>query len=240
MMRQTYLLLIVLFAMPSMAALASDIGRSDSLTVSATGHVEAEPDIVDLQFELFAIAPTLKQAKQQVDETYQNTLVAIKRFNIADQDIQLTQINSRAEYDWQKQQRVFKGQRVSRNLRVTTRQLALYPEVLEALVKVGISEVNNINTRFSNRSQLEQAALANAVQQAKEKATFLAAQFDRRLGKVEHIAEGSAPVFRNHSLTQRGREGVVFAQADAGASLPEAMFGTQKITATVSVIYRLQ
>ena len=238
MIRAIYLLLIVLLVMPNMAALASETVSHDSITVSATGHVDAEPDIVDLQFELFAIAPTLKQAKQQVDETYQNTLTAIKQFNIADQDIQLTRINSRAEYDWQKQQRVFKGQRVSRNLRLTIRQLAIYPEVLESLVNVGISEVTNINTRFSNRAQLEQAALANAVQRAKDKATFLATQFDRRLGQVEQISEGSAPVFRHHSLRQRSESRSVLAQADA--VLPTAMFGTQKIMATVSVIYRLQ
>ena len=102
----------------------------DSITVTGEGFIDAEPDMLDLRVDLFAIKLTLKEAKAEVDQRYRDALKTIKQYKIADTDIKLTRINSQLEYDWNNQRRSFKGYRVSRNLQISIRDLNVYPELL--------------------------------------------------------------------------------------------------------------
>lgn len=209
----------------------------DLITVSGRGVIEAEPDIVDLHFELLAVAKTLADAKQQVDVSYTNVLNAIKAFNIANKDIKLTQLNAGPEYEWLERRRVLKGQRVSRNLQITIRDLDRYPEILQSLVDNGVAQISHVSTRFSDRSAIERKALAKAADVAKAKASFLAIEFDREVGTVVSIAESHVRV---PLPFQRSAPKAIMAEQSIAGDAPPAQFGTQSIQADITVTYRLR
>jgi len=239
-MKAVAITVFVLTALFTVTANAHDTAKvaQDSVTVTGEGFIDAEPDMLDLRVDLFAIKPTLKEAKTEVDQYYRDALKTIKRYKIADTDVKLTRINSNAEYDWKNQQRSFKGYRVSRNLQISVRDLSVYPELLQSLVNAGISNINNATPRFSDDTGIKEQALAVAVESAKRKAWSLAKRFDRVLGKVAFISEGAvSPSFPQPMMTKSRGMSV---QSDALQSAPPAMLGTQRIHATVTVVYRLQ
>lgn len=228
------------FVLSNLVAYAHDETAQvqDSVTVIGNGFIDAEPDMLNLQIEFFATKPTLKEAKTEVDQRYKEALNTIKKYNVADTDIKLTRINSQAEYAWNKQERIFKGYRVSRNLQISIRQIEVYPELLQSLVNAGISNINNAIPRFADDSAINEKALEVAVISAKRKALALAKQFDRKLGQVAFVSEGTVSSLRPQLFKAESR-GLAM-QADNSQAAPPAMFGTQRINATVTVVYRLQ
>lgn len=239
-MKKVTTILFVLSAFFNVIASAHDstVAAQDSVTVTGEGFVDAEPDMLDLRVDLFAIKPTLKAAKAELDQRYREALKVIKNYKIADADVKLTRLNSQTEYDWNKQQRVFKGYRVSRNLQVSVRDLGTYPELLQSLVNANISNINNATPRFSDDTATKEQALAVAVASAKRKAESLAAQFNRRLGQVAFISEGQVNASVPRPMMAKSRSMTV--QSDILQAAPPAMLGTQRINARVTVVYRLQ
>ena len=216
-----------------------DSATVDSITVTGEGFIDAEPDMLDLRVDLFAIKLTLKEAKAEVDQRYRDALKTIKQYKIADTDIKLTRINSQLEYDWNNQRRSFKGYRVSRNLQISIRDLNVYPELLQSLVNAGISNINNATPRFSDDTAIKEQALTVAVDSAKRKAASLAKQFDRKLGQVAFVSEGNVSLLRpQQPIIARAKS--FSAQSASGQTPPPLLLGTQRINASVSVVYRLQ
>lgn len=239
-MKAVAITLFFLTALFTVTVNAHDADRvaQDSVTVTGEGFIDAEPDMLDLRVDLFAVKPTLKEAKAEVDQYYRDALKTIKQYNIADVDVKLTRIHSNAEYDWGKQQRKFKGYRVSRNLQISVRDLSIYPELLQSLVNAGISNINNATPRFSDNTAIKEQALAAAVESAKRKAWSLAKRFDRALGKVAFISEGNVSSSIPQPMIARSRG--MSMQSEAVQSVPPAMLGTQRINASITVVYRLQ
>jgi uncharacterized protein YggE len=205
----------------------------DSVVVMGTGFIDAEPDIVDLNFQLYAVKPNLKEAKSSVDVLYRKALMVIKQYKVADKDIKLTQMNSYKEYEWNKQDRTFKGHRLSRNLQVTVREKEIYPELLQGLVDAGISEVNNVSPRIADKSKVKEQALAKAIEAAKYKAKFMAQQFGRELGDVIFVSEVQ-------TQTVSPRNFAVRAAQQMEPSAPQEQFGAERVTAKITVTYRLK
>lgn len=239
-MKIATVILFVLSAFFNVVASAHDssVAAQDSVTVIGEGFVDAEPDMLDLRVDLFAIKPTLKAAKAEVDQRYREALAIIKNYKITDTDVKLTRLNSQAEYDWNNQQRIFKGYRVSRNLQISVRDLSVYPELLQSLVNANISNINNATPRFSDDTATKEQALTVAVAAAKRKAESLATQFGRSLGPVAFISEGQTNTSVPRPMMAKSRS--MIAPSENVPAVPPAMLGTQRINATVTVVYRLQ
>ena len=237
-MRIFIFVLSVLFAQLSYSVESSSL---DTVTVQGRGFVDIEPDIVDVSFNLYATKKTLPKAKEAVDELYKQALIVIKQFEIQKKDIKLTFINSRPDYEWIDRKRIFKGHRVSRSLKLIIRELDSYPELLEALVNVGLSEINRVSARISDNDQFKRLALKKATIVAKDKAKFLAKEFGRQLDKVLVINETGVHVPRPiiHYRTKTEKTTALSAPV-ADSAPPAANFGTQRISASVSAVFALK
>ena len=236
-MRILIFILGVLFTQFSYAANNEILDR---VTVEGRGYVDVEPDIVNVSFDLYAVKQTLPKAKRAVDELYKIALVELEKFDIQKKDIKLTFINSRPEYEWNENKRILIGQRVSRSLEITVRKLDKYPGLLESLVNAGISEINRISASVSDKQEFERLAMKKAVAVAKDKARFLANEFERQLDKVLVISEigihAPIPLIRNRAESQQA----VLRSVESERKPPSANFGTQRISASVSVIFALK
>lgn len=235
------LLLLMCFVLtPSYVSAHSDNGlTADTVSVSGQGFIEAEPDVVDIHISLMSTKATLKQAKAEVDDRYKDVLQAIRQHKISDKDIKLTRLNSHQDYEWRNSKRIFKGFRVSRNLQISVRDTDKFPNVQQSIIDAGITNITHVSPRFGDDTAIKELALSEAVKVAKRKALSLANQFGRQLGAVASISEGGVnfPSPRPNIRMKQAR-GMAMEMADS-APAPE-MLGTQKITANVSVVFRLQ
>lgn len=238
-MRLSFFLTFILFAISPTLSLAhsNDSLTSDTVSVSGQGFIEAEPDMVDLHINLTATKPTLKEAKTDVDRRYQQVLEAIRGHNISDKDIKLTRLNSHQDYEWRNSKRIFKGFQLSRSLQISIRDTDKFPDVQQSLIDAGISNISHVNPRFSDDTAIKELALAEAVKVAKRKAQSLAKQFDRQLGAVASISEGGVHIPSPRPFAKHPR--AMMADSAESAPAPE-LLGTQKINATISVVFRLK
>ncbi len=207
----------------------------DTISVSGTGEVSAEPDQAIVSLTVSATDLNVNKAKLDADKKYQAVLDAAKNQGVKKADIKISSINLNPEYQWRDNSQILIGTRVSRSLSITLNEIEGVAPLLQELVEGGVSNIDQVQTGFQNRSELERKALVAAISDAKEKAEFLAEQFDKQLGSAYTITENnrSQPMFRSHS------EGMMQAKT-MSAELPQERFGTLKVTASVSVVFHAQ
>jgi len=238
-MRSTSFLLFLFFCSFTQAAteLTSAL-TTEQITVSGTGYIEVEPDKVDLSIGLNALEETLQLAKKKVDKEYRKALSVLLDKKVEKKDIRLTVLSSRPEYEWQKNKRIYKGHRVSRNLKITINQVDDYPELLQSLVDAGISEINHISPGITDRESAQKSALEKAAINAKGKAKLLASTLNRTLGRAVQIKENG--ISMPHQPVYRKQARAEMAMADSQNAAPQAMFGSQRIQANVTVSFLLK
>jgi len=208
----------------------------DQVSVVGAGEIKAEPDQVTLAVSVYAIEKDLKTAKRAADERYQSVLDELREQGINDKDFKVARLDMRPEFEWTTNKRVYKGERVSRSLQIVLKDLTKVTPVLQGLVEGGVSSVDNMSAGFQDEAELKRKALANAVQDAKGKAEFLAEQLDRDLGVAFNIIEqnSAAPMFQDFPMARSSK------MSSQAFSPPPEMFGTQTITANITIAFKLK
>ena len=206
----------------------------EQITVSGVGKVEAEPDQVVLAISVYAIQKELEAAKNEADSRYKSVLEQAKGADIDKKDIRVSRLNMYPEYEWASNERILKGQRVSRSIEITVKDLSVLPTLLQSLVESGISTVDSMTAGFQDKSLYQEKALAQAALDARAKAMFLAEQLDRQLGSAFHIVEQNAHASMYPKMEMASRS-----MASGGAAPPQEQLGTQTITANISVSFKL-
>lgn len=228
-------LLILFLALLSFSACAHDTQPlQDHISVVGTGEVEEIPDQAILSISINAHQPTLPAAKKLADDRYRKALAVLRDNNIEEKHVKATQVMAQPQYEWHSNKRVYKGELVSRTLRITINDLDKVSPLMQELVENEVSTINSLNTDFQDRAALMQRALAAAADNAKQKASFLAKRLGRNLGSAYLISEHntSAPA-------QHRPEMMMKRSMSMDAAPPPEMFGTQKIQAQVSVSFNL-
>lgn len=223
-----------LFAVQSVGAQQLQ-SPQDHISVVGAGEIEGEPDQAILNISISAQESTLVEAKKIADLRYTKVLTQIKDAGIEDKDIKATRINAQPQYEWGSSKRVYKGEKVSRSLRVTINDLDKVSELMQSIVDSGVSTIDSMTTGFQNPQALQQQALGLAADDAKAKAEFLANRLGRKLGQAYLITEQnySTPINQPNIPMMRSSAALESNQA------PEEMFGTQTIKATVNVTFNL-
>lgn len=209
--------------------------EADLISVTGYGMIEEEPDMVTLRVTISAEAARLTEAKSLADRRYKSALKQIKKARIDDKHIKATRIHAQPQYEWASKKRVYRGELVSRSLSIKVFDLGKLPELMQALVEHGISTIDGVDSGFSNEYELKQKALGAAADDAKQKARFLAKRLGRELGVVSKINAQNAGSPRRH--VQQAR--MMTAEMDK-ASAPPELFGTQRITSQVHVVFNLR
>ena len=206
----------------------------EQITVSGVGRVQAEPDQVVLSVSVYAVQKDLTTAKSEADQRYQAVLEQAKKAGVEEKDIRVSQLSMYPEYEWTSNERVLRGQRVSRSINIKVRDLTVLPALTQSLVENGISTVDRMTAGFQDESLYKEQAMAEAALDARAKAMFLSEQLDRQLGAAIKIVEQSAqtPVFPYQEMARHS-------MAADSAAPPKEMLGTQTISATISVSFKL-
>lgn len=223
-MRHLTLLLIVFW--PSVS-FAQDQLRQ--IVVSATGSVAAVPDMATVSFGVYREANTAAVAMATAGEATQDVLSALAAAGVDERDIATRSISLNPVWDQPgARPREARGYAASNSLEVRARDLGELGALIDTVLDAGANQMNGLRFGVSDADVLEQAARADAVRRAKQRAETLAEAAGITLGQVQTISEGAvgpAPMMRGAMMES--------------SAVPIAA-GEMDIQVTVSIVFSIE
>ncbi len=201
-----------ILAAPALAAMIAFAGpaaaqmnpQAPTLTANGTGTVYVVPDIAIVSIGVATRAATAAEALSQNSAEMAQVIATIEAEGVARRDIGTTGFQVYPVYEQQQPPtngnpteppRVV-GYQVSNEVRVTIRDLASSGAILDHVVSAGANQVNGISFDSSDRQGPADAALADAVADARRQAEIMAAAAGVRLVRIVNVsASSNMPMF---------------------------------------------
>ena len=175
------------------AAPATQTGSTVSaggVTVVGQGTAYGQPDQATVVVGVESFAATVAEATTQNQTTLDNVMAALAAAGIADEDIQTTNYSLFAEQTYGENGPTgIAGYRVSNQVNVKIRDIALVGDVLAAVTEAGANAIYGVNFSVADPAALEAEARALAMQDAANRAASLAELGNVALGDITVISE---------------------------------------------------
>lgn len=212
-----------LLMLPSTVLRAEDKPMERTITVSATGTADAEPDRARITSGVSTEADTAREALTKNSETMTKIIDELKGKGIEPKDIQTASFNVEPVTDYSKEgkpPRVI-GYRVSNQVIVLVRKLDQLGDVLDNVVSAGANQIQGLAFEVSKEDSLKDDARKEAVANALRRAKLLATAAGAEVGDVLQISEETSS---NGPVMYAPRMAKVAASApiEAGTSTLEA------------------
>jgi uncharacterized protein YggE len=221
------------------AAPAAQSGSStgiDGITVVGQGTAYGQPDQATVVVGVDTFAPTVGEATTQNQTTLDNVMAALTAAGIPDEDIQTTNYSLYAEQIYgDNGPEGIAGYRVSNQVNVKIRDIALVGDVLGAVTEAGANAIYGVNFSVADPAALEAEARALAMEDAANRAASLAELGSVSLGEVKVISE-----VVGQPVMPLGMGGGSFAVAEQAASAPGISPGQLSYQVQVQVTYDIQ
>jgi uncharacterized protein len=186
---------VALTAIGTVPSRAEDKAMERTITVSAAGTAEAEPDQARITSGVMTEAPTAREALAGNTEAMNKVISELKSKGIDAKDIQTASFNVEPVMDYSKdgQPPKLRGYRVSNQVVVLVRDLDKLGSVLDDLVTAGANQVQGLAFEVSKAETLKDEARKNAIANALRRAKLLAAAARAEVGQVLQISEETTP-----------------------------------------------
>jgi uncharacterized protein YggE len=167
-----------------------------TIAVSGTGRVVLTPDTADLRVGVSKTAKTVKAAREAAATSMTAVIKALKDLGIADKDIQTSTLSLQPVYDYSANTNPPRlvGYQLSNAVAVTVRDLDKLGDAIDNTLAAGATSLDGVAFRVDDQTAAEQQARQAAMEQAKAKATTLAAAAGVSITGVASINETVAPV----------------------------------------------
>lgn len=165
--------------------------RPAVLNLSAYGEVQATPDMASINLGVNSEAPTAAAAMQANAAQMTKVIAALRKAGIADKDIQTSNLNLAAQYDYvQNEPPKLRGYQASNQVTIVVRDLSRLGGAVDATVSAGANQVNGISFGLSDPTAAENAAREKAVKALAAKANLYAAATGTRIARLASLSEG--------------------------------------------------
>lgn len=234
---------LIVAALLSTAAFADD-KPVRTITVNGKAERKVVPDEAHVMVNVSVLDAKLVNAKTQHDQKLRKVMDIAKNAGVDEAQIRTQSSNVQPEYTYENNARHFKGYRVATNLDITVKKIDAVGGLLEKLLAAGLENkadadwmgLTSVNYTISNPDKLRDEMNIEAIKNAQEKASRMAAAAGASLGLVYQINEGNAPSF-NYPRP-------MMAMARAGGMAEDASIapppGEQEVNAVVTVSYELK
>lgn len=210
--------LLPLCVMLTFPALADS---DQTITVTGSGAVALNPSHARLTVAFAALQSDVAVGKKLVDEQSAAYAKVLAEHDINSKDINNAPL---VVYPQQNEQKLDQF-RVERSTTVLIRDLSVYPKLLEAAAKLGVSQIYPVELQVADADKAYKEALTQAFAVAQEKAGLLAKLSGRKLAGVKQVQElSNAPAPRMKDMMM----------AAEGMSVS---FGNQQVRADVQIQY---
>ena len=243
-MKTLYLGSLVLFAATLPVAAIAQTAENPSIqinkdnrtiSISATDHAEADPDVADLHVGFTVYGATLLDAYKAASDSSNGITKAMLDAGATRSEIQSQsqRVSRLSDYEIKTQKGMKFSVQQSWTVSVDPKNAAL---ILDAAVQAGANQSGDINWRLKNNVALDGQAVRLATEHARALAAELAKGLDVTLGKA---------LYATNSVTSNfigPRPMMSFAKsAEAAAPAPLAIEAQRvQSTATVQIIYAIE
>ena len=167
--------------------------QQQGIWVNGQGTVTVEPDIATLRLGIESEASTVSEAQSQAAVAMNNVMDSLDDNGIADRDIQTQyfSIHRETQWDWDKEEEVFVGYRVSNMVIVKIRNIEKISIIIDNAAQAGgdFIRIDSINFSVDDPTEYYEEAREAAIADAKAKAEQLAKLAGVTLGKPTYISE---------------------------------------------------
>lgn len=169
--------------------------QQEGIWVSGTGEVSAVPDIVDLRLGIEATETSVAEAQTQAAEAMDDVMAALTSNGVAAKDVQTQYFSIRqvTRWDWDWEEEVVIGYRVTNTVAVTIRDVDKVGSIIDAVAEAGgdLARIDSINFSVDDPSEYYDEVREEAMADAKVKAEELARLAGVGLGKPTYISEST-------------------------------------------------
>ncbi len=204
-----------------------------TITVTATGTSEAEPDTARITSGVTTEADTARAAMDANSQTMAKLIAGLKDAGIEARDIQTSNLNVSPRYDNSQRREgppAVVGYQVSNDVSILVRDLEKLGSILDQAITLGANQMRGLSFEVSKAETLRDAARTEAIANARRRAELYAKSAGASVGKVLDIAEGG------------GYSGPPRPSYARGAAIMESVpveAGSQTLSATVTVTWEL-
>ncbi|MCG0239046.1 MAG: SIMPL domain-containing protein [Firmicutes bacterium] len=218
-------------------ALAAPAAEGDQKTISVTGRavLEVSPDTAQVTLGVSQVAPTAAESYNRAANAMQRLVAAIREQGIAESEIRTSGLSIYPEYEWNREERRLVGYRTTATVTVTTRNLDRVGAIIDAGVAAGANEVQGIQFLVREEARHLDAALEQAVADARHKAEQVARAMGVKVGRPVQVQVHDM----GSSMPVLVREAAVAADAGARAGMP-VLPGTSRYQVEVQVVFGLE
>jgi len=162
-----------------------------TLTVSGMGDVSVAPDVADVMIGVSVTKPTVKDARDAAAISMTAILAAVKKDGVADKDIATVNLSLSPVYDYSSNSSAprLTGYQYSNTIKVTVRDLAKVPAVVDDATAAGATTIQGISFRLDKPKPVEAQARQLAMTDARAKADALASAAGVSIKGVASISE---------------------------------------------------
>jgi uncharacterized protein YggE len=208
-----------------------------SILVTGNSEVHAAPDEATVRLGVSRQASTAAAAQNGANEVAQSILAGVTGLGIDRKQIQTGQLTLYPIYAPQKpgsedEPRVV-AYRATNTVNIRLTEMARVGPVIDAGLKAGANQVEGVYFSLKNDGAAREAALRQAVVEARDKARSIASALDVRLGDVLTVQEGGVNLRPPQPLA-----GVAMMARRADVATPVEP-GEVTVSASVTIRYRI-
>jgi uncharacterized protein YggE len=226
-MKKMLLVISVFFFCHALSA--QDNVRKISVTGKSTITLDAQYSKISIRVK--ETDKTMASSHMKLNDTFDQLAKALIDLGIAEDNIKKSIIDQGAEYKWQNNERIFTGYFSSCDIIFNVNDLTTLPAVYQTLANY--EQINILGSEYKRNDDFEKRKIEfkKALVAAKEKAAYMAALMDCKLGKVKEITEISSQNYFTEN---------VYSNTMRSEQTPDISFGSVTITAAVHVEFYLE
>jgi uncharacterized protein YggE len=228
-MRIYLLVLFTLFTGNVVAKDHSNVQPHRIIEVSGVGNVLSVPDRFSFSFSIEQKGGVASQLNKSIVKKTNAVVQALIKIGVDKKSIQSLQVQFNPWIEYNGKTREQKGFILTRQVKVTLKTLTQYEQSIDAVLELGVNNMNQFSFTNSQGEENYQVALKQALLHAKQRATDMANVLDLKLAGVISISEQSFPQVAPVSMQTR--------QFKSSESYQPGEMSTQ---ARVKVIFALQ
>jgi len=204
-----------------------------TLSVSASDHAEAEPEVAEIHIGFTAYGMTLPETYKAASETSNGIVKAVLAAGAQKSEIQSQsqQVARLQDYEMKAQKGMKFRVQQSWTVSVAPKDAAL---ILDAAIQAGANQSGDINWRMKNSVALEAEAIRLATERARAMAAELAKGMGVTLGK---------PLYATNTVSNTvfAPRAMMMAKMESNAAAPLAIEAQRvQSEATVQIVYAIE
>ena len=207
-----------------------------SITLSASGEAQVAPDTAEIELSVLTEGKTPQEVQRENTQKMNAIIDFIKSNTIQEKDIKTATYSLYPKYEYTRGQSSIIGYTLTQSLRVKLHDLAKVGIILEGATSHGANQVGDVRFFVDDPDQFKEVARKEAFEKVRGKAEELSRVTGVTLGRIISFSESGGdfppPVFYGKADA--------YGMGGAAAAAPELQGGTQDITVTVSVTYRIE